>query len=105
MNFVVRRPGQPFAEYMTAVFASLIVDLRRDGVEPGQVRLDVDVTDRSDEEILLTSRHAAGLGLAGVRLVDGRVPARQGTVPRALLAPVAAESMAVARAHRLLGGR
>ncbi|MCC8246962.1 hypothetical protein [Saccharothrix luteola] len=54
MNFVVRRPGQPFAEYMTAVFAGLIADLRRDGVEPGRVRLDVDVTDRSDEEILLT---------------------------------------------------
>lgn len=104
-NFLARQPGQPFEAYLEAALDHLLTGLRDRGYGPEQAQIQVNVTERSAEEIVLLSRRATELGLIHVHLVDDHVPARPGTTPRSLLKPDEAASMAEARAARGIGGQ
>lgn len=102
-NFRRREPGQSFEGYLDAMLGNLIAGVRERGYTPAQAQVQVDVTERTTDEIALVSQRAAELGLIRIQLVDKRVPARPGTIPSSLLRPTEAATMAEARAARILG--
>lgn len=102
IGYQLRETGQSFADHVDAVLSQMQREIIEAGHGDRPSEATINVTDLSDEQIMIVRDRATAAGIDRIVLVDDQRPARTGTVPRVLLDPQQNAGLADVRAAKLL---